>query len=92
MHFPELKLTHLIPKERLQEDYLVKLAEGIGVSNLLVEYKWRKAIPMSPFAGLLGIPRVIRNVLARRGIRRRMYLAELRSARRTRRIILEQRT
>ena len=28
--FVSLKLTHLIPKNRLQEDYLVRLAEGIS--------------------------------------------------------------
>jgi hypothetical protein len=87
--FPELQLTHLIPKERLHEDYLVRLSEGIFTSNLLLEYKWRKAIPASPFAGFRGIPRLIKNVLARKGIRRRMYLAELRAIRRARRIILE---
>jgi GT2 family glycosyltransferase len=87
--FPELKLIHLIPKERLEEDYLVKLSEGISTSNLLVEYKWQKSIPVSPFASFGGILRMMRNVLARRRVQRRMYLAELRSVRRVRKIILE---
>src|SRR5262249_9461320 len=30
--FPELALVHLIPKERLNEDYLVRLAEGTAAS------------------------------------------------------------
>jgi hypothetical protein len=87
--FPELKLIHLIPKERLEEDYLVKLSEGISTSLLLVEYKWQKSIPVSPFASFGGILRMMRNVLARRRVQRRMYLAELRSVRRVRKIILE---
>lgn len=35
--FAALKLTHLIPKGRLQEDYLLRLAEGISYSNLIME-------------------------------------------------------
>jgi glycosyltransferase involved in cell wall biosynthesis len=87
--FPELKLTHLIPKERLNDNYLVKLVEGISASGMLLEYKFQSTIPVSPFSGLLGIPRVIRNVLVRRGIERRVYVAQLRSRIRARRIILE---
>jgi hypothetical protein len=87
--FPQLKLTHLIPKERLTEDYLVKLAGGILASNILLEYKWLSAVPVSPLAGLLGIPRAIRAIFARKGIHRRMYLAELRSRLRAQAIILE---
>jgi glycosyltransferase involved in cell wall biosynthesis len=88
--FPQLKLVHLIPKERLEEDYLVKLVEGIETSIALVEYKWLFAVPSSPFAGVMGLPRVIRTVLTCKGIRRRMYLAELRSRLRARTIILKE--
>lgn len=86
-NFPELRVTHLIPKERLNAAYLVKLVEGIGTSTALVEYKWKGIVPTSPFAGLTGIPRVVRTALARKGIRRRMYFAELRSRLRAREII-----
>jgi glycosyltransferase involved in cell wall biosynthesis len=76
--FPELKLIHLIPKERVQEDYLVKLAEGIGISAGLLEYKWLKILPISPLSAV-EILRTVKPLLFRRGIRRRMYLAGLRS-------------
>jgi glycosyltransferase involved in cell wall biosynthesis len=33
--FVSLKLTHLIPKDRLQEDYLVSLVEGISFSSVM---------------------------------------------------------
>jgi hypothetical protein len=77
--FPELKLTHLIPKERVQEDYLVKLAEGIGTSARLLEYKWEKILPVSPLSGPVEILRTVKHLLVRRGVSRRMYLAGLRS-------------
>jgi glycosyltransferase involved in cell wall biosynthesis len=77
--FPELKLTHLIPKERVKEDYLVKLAEGIGTSAQLLAYKWEKIMPVPPFSGPVESLRVLKNLLLRRGISRRMYLASLRS-------------
>jgi glycosyltransferase involved in cell wall biosynthesis len=77
--FPELKLTHLIPKERLNEDYLVRLAEGIGTSAAVLAYKWEKTFPVFPFSGPLGLSRVLKNLLVRKGIHRRMYLASLRS-------------
>jgi Glycosyl transferase family 2 len=34
--FAKLKLVHLIPAERLQEDYLVRLTEGIAYSGLIL--------------------------------------------------------
>jgi glycosyltransferase involved in cell wall biosynthesis len=35
--FVDLKLTHLIPPRRLEEDYLLKLAEGIEYSTTVLE-------------------------------------------------------
>lgn len=35
--FTSLHLTHLIPKERLQEDYLLRLIEGMTTSGLILE-------------------------------------------------------
>jgi hypothetical protein len=85
--FPELKLTHLIPKERVKDDYLVKLAEGIGTSGKLLAYKWEKIEPVSPFSGPVEILRVVKNLVFRKGINRRMYIASLRSRVRAQEII-----
>jgi len=41
-----LKLTHLIPPERLTEDYLVRLAEGIYYSSTLLD--WERGVPTGP--------------------------------------------
>jgi glycosyltransferase involved in cell wall biosynthesis len=86
--FPELKLTHVIPRERVKEDYLTKLAEGIMASAILLEYKWENNYPKSPFASPLGWARVVKNLLYRKGIHRRMYVAGLRATLRARAIIL----
>jgi glycosyltransferase involved in cell wall biosynthesis len=85
--FPELKLTHLIPKERVSDNYLVNLAEGIGTASGVLAYKWEKALPRSPFSDPIEMLRVIKHVLVRRGINRRMYVAALRSRIRAKRII-----
>src|SRR5262249_37614225 len=38
--FPQLRLTHLIPEERVREPYLTKIKEGTEISNALLAYKW----------------------------------------------------
>ena len=55
--FPELKLVHLIPKERIRDDYLVRIIEGTKLSDRLLDYKWRGLIPKSPLSmgGVLSI-------------------------------------
>jgi glycosyltransferase involved in cell wall biosynthesis len=84
--FPELTLLHLIPSQRLNEDYLVKLAEGIHTTGYLLAYKWQGIRPRSLFAGL-GVASMLRDILYYRGIHRRMYLARLRAIVAARRII-----
>jgi glycosyltransferase involved in cell wall biosynthesis len=77
--FPELKLVHLIPGERLEEDYLVKLTEGIRTSNYLIDYKWKGIIPPAVFSpGALF--RHIRYVLRRGRIQRRIYMAHVKAS------------
>jgi glycosyltransferase involved in cell wall biosynthesis len=85
--FPELRLTHLIPRERVEENYLVKLFEGATISWMLLQYKWEKICPCSPFSGPLGALRVLKQLLVLKGIHRRMYLAGLRSRVRAQAII-----
>jgi glycosyltransferase involved in cell wall biosynthesis len=84
--FPELKLTHLISKERVAEDYLIRLFEGTGISNLLLAYKWRGELPWSPLTGR-GPLSLLKNLVLRSGIHRKMYLANVRAAIKARRII-----
>lgn len=86
--FPELKLIHLIPKNRLTEQYLIKIREGLSLTDLLLAYKWQGSIPLDPLSprGLLSFAK---NVLFRRGVDRRMYLAYRRSTIKARCIIAE---
>src|SRR5215831_2112649 len=60
--FPELKITHLIPQRRASEDYIVRFAEGTGISNTLLRYKWQHIIPQSPFS-IKTILSVLKTVL-----------------------------
>jgi glycosyltransferase involved in cell wall biosynthesis len=87
--FPELKLTHLIPKERLSEDYLVRLAEGNGITGQLLDYKQKGALPKSPFSSPTELLRVLKNLVVRQGFHRRMYVASLRSRLRALKMISE---
>ena len=43
--FPSLKIAHLIPKERLDTDYLIKLASSIAQSRAILEFIWEGEIP-----------------------------------------------
>jgi glycosyltransferase involved in cell wall biosynthesis len=38
--FPELTLKHLIPPNRLERDYLIRLAEGMSRSHTILRYIW----------------------------------------------------
>ena len=77
--FPELKLSHLIPKERVSLSYLLKIVEGTTVSNLLLAYKWdgREPVRMSRMLALLSL---LKNALLLDGIDRQIYLARRRAA------------
>jgi GT2 family glycosyltransferase len=84
--FPQLKLTHLIPKERVSKEYLLKLYEGTRASIMLLIYKRTGIVPQFPERpwGLLG---VLKHLVAKRGIYRHMYLANVRATFAARRVI-----
>lgn len=84
--FPQLKQVHLIPNEKLTEEYFLRRHEGYTFSILVVEYKWHGIIPRDPLS-----PRALlsafKNSLVRRGVQRKMYHAHLRATLRARRLI-----
>jgi hypothetical protein len=84
--FPELRLTHLIPQHRVSEDYLVRLAEGVGIADLLLNYKWLNIIPESPFR-LRVLLSVLKTILWHRGVDRQMRFASVRALAKARRTI-----
>ena len=84
--FPELKIKHLIPKHRISEDYLIRLAEGITLSDFLIDYKWHRK--QLKFASDLGVLlRFLKTILLYRGLDRRFQFARVRAFTRARRII-----
>jgi glycosyltransferase involved in cell wall biosynthesis len=87
--FPELKLTHLIPKERISEKYLVNIAEGAALSGLLLKYKWDAVIPRSPFCAR-GMAAILRSILIDSKMERRVYFAWVRGLLQARKIIAAQ--
>jgi glycosyltransferase involved in cell wall biosynthesis len=76
--FPELKLTHLIPKRRLTEDYLVRMMEDSSLSGLLLYYKWQHIIPQSPFS-IKTLLSVLKTILLYRGVDRDIRFAWVRA-------------
>lgn len=84
--FPELRLTHLIPKERVGRHYLLRLYEGTELSNALLNFKWRGIVPVSPLRpwGLLSI---MKNSIIKRGLERQRYFATVRAIISARRMI-----
>jgi hypothetical protein len=84
--FPQLRLTHLIPKERLREQYLARIKEGTDISDALLAYKWLGILPRSPFSprSMLALAK---HLATTRGVHRRLHLAGWRAALRARRII-----
>jgi glycosyltransferase involved in cell wall biosynthesis len=84
--FPELRVTHLIPKERLDPTYLMRLIEGMQVSRHLLGFKWQGIKPRSPLSAI-ELLRIAKHVATKRGLDRRAYLAVLRATRRALSII-----
>jgi glycosyltransferase involved in cell wall biosynthesis len=75
--FPSLKVLHLIPKRRLTETYLARIAEGLETSSWLLFFKWAGRHPGPPFSPL-SLLRLLKHFLLDRGIERRLYLAKYR--------------
>jgi hypothetical protein len=85
--FPEMRLTHLIPKERISTEYLLKLYEGTETTDALLAYKWQGSPPNQPFT-LRGLLSILKNAILQRGLDRQMYFARLRAQATARRIIM----
>jgi hypothetical protein len=84
--FPDLKITHLIPRHRVSEDYIVRLVEGAKLSNLLLDYKWLNITPASPhWVRVLLL--VLKTLLLHSGIDRRTRFGSVRALAKAKRII-----
>jgi hypothetical protein len=84
--FPDLKITHLIPRHRVSENYIVRLVEGAKLSNLLLDYKWLNITPASPhWVRVLLL--VLKSLLLHSGIDRRTRFGSVRALAKAKRII-----
>jgi len=72
--FPDLKLTHLISKRRLSEDYIVRIKHGYAVKSLLLAYKWGGVHPTSAFSPI-EILRFLKQMISIRSLQRRLAWA-----------------
>jgi glycosyltransferase involved in cell wall biosynthesis len=88
--FPELKMIHLIPKERSTDDYFLRLLEGCRISGVVMDFKWPRTyadgfLQTNPQRQLARSPHSIRELLSlckhallKRGFERRVYFARRR--------------
>lgn len=84
--FPELKITHLIPQRRVSDDYIVRFAEGTGISNNLLRYKWQHIMPQSTFT-MKTLLSVFKTIVLYRDVDRDIRLALVRALAKAKRII-----
>ena len=71
---PELELIHIIPKNRLTQQYLVKIAAGHAASSYLLAQLWRsEEYPEHP---IIKWGRYWKNRLNSKGLARKILIAE----------------
>ncbi|MFP5208344.1 MAG: glycosyltransferase [Acidobacteriota bacterium] len=85
--FKALRLTHLIPATRLSETYLLRISEGIRLSDCLLIYIWRKQIP--PRHTLRWYISLLRTNYRATPIQRRFVAAHVRAEKRAYKLIRE---
>ena len=56
--FKELKLTHLIPPERLTEEYLCRMHEGKGYTGVILGSLWGRRDPEAVYEGFWNLLRM----------------------------------
>ena len=88
--FPELRLTHLIPKERLSDNYFLRLLESTHLSRLILDYKWGGNIPPSPFGSPRSMASLIWRLASTSGFERQVALAFLRGTQAARRVLIDE--
>ncbi len=87
--FKELQLTHIIPKQRVEKSYFLKLSEGIKVSQYILNYlRNPSSLPMiqNPIQNIILR---IYNLLTKSRIEYKFFLLENRAKRKARKLIHE---
>jgi hypothetical protein len=86
--FPELRLIHLIPKQRVTKEYLLKMYQAGSATHMLLTYKWEDNDPKAP-RGLRAFASRAKNMILRRGLDRERYFAYNRAIKDIKSIIRE---
>jgi hypothetical protein len=76
--FPSLRVLHLISAQRLNDDYVVRIAHGITTSSMLLAFKWGGIVPASPYSAM-SVARLFRHLVFSRGFTRRRAIARYRA-------------
>jgi glycosyltransferase involved in cell wall biosynthesis len=84
--FPQLRLTHLIPKERIEDRYFVELIESKRISDILLNFKWRGHVP-EKIISLRKALSIVKAATFTRGLQRQLYFADLRAIIKAKRMI-----
>ena len=71
---PELELTHLIPKRRIEQDYLVQIAAGHAASSYILSQIW--TFDEYPEDSLIKWGRYWKKRLRSKGLARKILIAE----------------
>jgi glycosyltransferase involved in cell wall biosynthesis len=83
--FPQLRITHLIPKERVGEKYMLELVAASQAFDMVLNFKWGRVSPTK-----LTVRRLVA-ALTQRGFSRKLAFANLRATRIAERVLNESR-
>ena len=76
-----MRLTHLMPANRLKEDYLMRLVEGIGYSGAIMDH-YRNPAALAQGWSLKSLIKKLVRLCMMTGRERRFYFADRRGRRR----------
>lgn len=79
-NFPSLILTHLIPKQRLQPEYLIRLRQSCTLTSVMLQYFRSGKVPPEP-RRLRVTARLLLTYLTRGRHQARIYIAETEAVR-----------
>ena len=86
--FTSLRLKHLMPSARLNENYLLGLTEGIAFSTVILHWYWREYHEFAAYSVKTRVADMLRLVIMS-SRERRFFRATRRGQRRARRFLVE---
>ena len=87
--FKKLSLVHIIPKQRLKEEYLIKLHEGIVTSKIILDFSRNPNYLLPKHNAIKQLVRKAYNFFFESAINNKIAKAKLRGIRNAKKIIYE---